>query len=289
MTTIQDITGQLQDCLEDYEKTSLDCNPVFAKTQPQVLELINCYLWDKYRDAGYDELGFLKPFYNVVETPALVASKMIDVDVRDINIIAAEGEKQIIADFFEKDFKLWLKEKRFGQFLNELVFNWPRYGDMVLKKAGEDIYRVFLENFIAEPGAEDIQNARYVIEKHDYSPYQLRQKEWDNIEKAIKDCQKDGHIWVYELWIEDKYYILAVKPSKVVRDLKAGVLLHSSDAVQERPYKHLPWEKIPGRLLGRGVVEKLFHSQIYQNKIAYYKARGAHWTSKPVDRDLLLA
>ena len=57
-----------------------------------------------------------------------------------------------------------------------------------------------------------------------------------------------------------------------------GHILHESE--EESMYKELPWEKIAGRLLGRGVPEKLFNEQIYLNRIANYKADGLNWTSK---------
>lgn len=291
-----EIVGQIEDYLQDYEKTALDCNPVFAQTQPQIIELIDLYSMDKFRDYNYDELGFLKPFYNVVDTPVQVAANFIDLDVKNIELLAEEGQSFYPVWLYEQDLRLWMKENKncyadgrwlnFGLFLNSLVFNWPKYGHLVLKKADGKIYLMSLSNLSAEPGAESLANASYIIEKHDYSPYELREMKWDNIEEAIRKCEEDGHIFVYELYgkVEDypeNYFIIAVKPHKWFKNLGDGVLLHV-DTLKELPYKELPFEKVSGRLLGKGQVEKLFHSQIYQNKIAEYKAKGAHWTSKHI-------
>lgn len=289
-----DIIGHIANCLQNYENTSLSCNPVFAKTPLKILELIDLYSMDKYRDNNYDSLGFLKPFYNIVDTPVQVAANYLDIDVKNVEFVAEEGQSYYPVLLYERDVKYWMKDNRncyadgrdmsFGLFLNSLVLNWPKYGHLVVKKAGNKIFSMPLSNLTVEPGAESLANASYIIEKHDYSPSQLREMKWDNIEKAIKKCQTDGHIFVYELYgevkkLKENYFIIAVKPHKSLKNLGKGILLHS-DTLKELPYKELPWEKIAGRWLGRGRIEKLFHPQIYQNKIATYKAHGAHWTSK---------
>ena len=289
------ITTYISNCLDHYQKTGLVPNPPFAKTQKEIIDLIDLYRVDKFRDHNYDELGFLKPFYNIIETPVQVAANWMDLDVRDIRLIAESGQSYYPVWLMEKDLQLWMKDNKncyadgrymsFGSFLNSFVPNWVRYGHSVLKKADNTIYLMPISNLIVEPGAETLNNARYIIEKHDYSPSQLRKKNWDNIEKAIK-LQRDGHIFVYEIFgdIEGQkgnYFIVAVSPHKKNTDISEGIMLHK-DFLSELPYKELPFEKIPGRWLGRGRAEQLFHSQIYQNTIAHYKARGAHWTSKHI-------
>jgi len=286
----------ISNCLEHYQKTTLDCNPPFAKTQREIVELIDLYRVDKFRDNDYDELGFLKPFYNITETPVQVAANWMDLDVRDIQFVAEQGQSYYPVWLLEKDARLWMKDNKncyadarfmsFGAFLNSFIPSWVRYGHAVLKKADNKIYLMPISNLIVEPGAESLTNANYIIEKHDYSPFELRKKNWDNIEKAIEECEDKGHIFVYELFgevkgLEGNYFIVAVRPHKWYKDVGKGILLHS-DTLDDLPYKELPYEKIPGRWLGRGRVEQLFHSQIYQNRIAEYKAKGAHWTSKHI-------
>jgi len=290
------ITKHISSCLKHYYGTSLRCNPPFAQTQPEIIELIDLYRVDRYRDHDYDELGFLKPFYNITETPVQVAANWMDLDVRDIRFVAEQGQSYYPVWLMEKDARLWMKDNEncyadgrfmsFGAFLNSLIPSWVRYGHVVLKKANEKIYLMPISNLIVEPGAESLTNARYIIEKHDYSPFELRRMPWENIEEAIENCQKEGHILVYEIFGEipgtnKNYHIVAVPPHKNTFDLEKGVVLHS-DTLDDLPYKELPFEKIPGRWLGRGRVEQLFHAQIYQNRIAEYKSRGAHWTSKHI-------
>ncbi len=287
-------TENISNYLEHYRKTTLDVNPVFSPTSKEVVELIDLYSVDKFRDDQYDELGFLKPFYNVIETPVQVAANWIDLDVKNVHLLG-EGENYYPVWLMEKDLRVWMRDNKncyadgrlmsFGSFLNSIIPSWVRYGHLVLKKADNKVYLMPISNLMVEPGAESLTNARYIIEKHDYSPAELRKKNWDNIGKAIK-LQKDGHIYVYEVCAEqenetDNYFIVAVKPHRWYKDLGEGVVLYSTK-LDELPYRELPFKKIPGRWLGRGMVEQLFHSQIYQNRIAKYKAKGAHWTSKHI-------
>ena len=233
------LTSHIQNCLEHYQKTALDCNPPFAKTQGEIVELIDLYRVDKFRDNTYDELGFLKPFYNITETPVQVAANWMDIDVRDIRFVAEEGQSYYPVWLMERDAQLWMKDNKncyadarfmsFGAFLNSLIPSWVRYGHVVLKKVDNKICLMPISNLIVEPGAESLTNARYIIERHDYSPFELRKKNWDNIEEAIEKCEKDGHIYVYELFGEvegssDNYFIVAVSPHKWHKDIGLSLI-----------------------------------------------------------------
>jgi len=135
--TTKDIIGRIQEGIDDYRKTSLTCNPEFAPTHPQILELIDLYRMDKFRDESYDELGFLKPFYNIVNTPVDVSANWLDIDVKDIRFFAQEGQSYYPVLFFEREAKRWMQDNRncyalgremgFGLFLNAIIPEWARY------------------------------------------------------------------------------------------------------------------------------------------------------------------
>jgi hypothetical protein len=74
--------------LSDFDSATLGTNQDYIPNQQKVIELIDLYWSDKYRDSQYNELGIKKTFYNIVENPSLVASKMIDIDTKDIKILA---------------------------------------------------------------------------------------------------------------------------------------------------------------------------------------------------------
>src|SRR3972149_10170992 len=102
-----------------------------------------------------------------------------------------------------------------------------------------------------------------------------KKRGWDNWEEVElnPDKAQTGYfnkvdkVCVFGAWFpkgylkgNDNYFIVSYD----------GHILASLD--QDFFYKGLAWERLDGRLMGRGVVEKLFNEQIYLNRIANYKA-----------------
>jgi hypothetical protein len=264
--------------------------PSFAPSQKDVIELVDLYWVDKFKDSDTDSLGTKKMFYNVIESPTLTASKMIDLDTKDIKIQAEDGQSVLPAMFYERELNVYMKSKKnaegqtFGQFLNTLVMNYPKYGHLVVKKAKGSVHLVPLGNIINNQYAKSILKARYVIEKHEVTPeqfeYEAEVNGWDNIDFVLEKNKDKELITYYELSGEvkgetDNYFILAEGTSD-------GVTLFQDKRERKDLYKELKWDDIVGRALGRGIPEKLFEAQIHRNKIANYKSHGLHWTSKHI-------
>jgi hypothetical protein len=173
-----------------------------------------------------------------------------------------------------------MKDKHIGQLLNEIVFNLPKYGSIVLKKVGSELFSVPMINLAMEADVEDLQDSSFVIEKHEYTPAMLRKQSWDKdkIEEAIKAAPKGKKICVYE-----RFGDIEGSDNNYVCISEQGVVLYEDefDSVDDI-YRKLDWDKIPGRMLGRGTVEKLFETQIHMNRVANYKIEGLHWTSKHI-------
>mgnify|MGYP001354264500 CR=1 FL=1 len=276
----------------DYELTMKSARyfPAFAPSQKNVIELVNLYWVDKFKDGDYDSLGIKKSFYNVVESPTLTAAKMIDLDTKDIKIIAENGQSYYPAMLYERELNVWMKARKnaygqtFGQFLNNLVMNYPKYGHVVVKKAKNSVHIVPLENIICDQNAISILNARYVIEKHEVNPeqfeYDAEVNGWENIDDVLYHNQEKEKITYYELHgkikgEKENYFVIA-------EGSESGIVLFSSHVKREDLYKEIKWDNVVGRALGRGVVEKLFEAQIQMNKITNYKTQGLHWTSKHI-------
>jgi hypothetical protein len=120
-----------------------------------------------------------------------------------------------------------------------------------------------------------------VIEKHEYTPYQIEQQGWDErkVERA-KTYEKDGKIIVYEAHGDigsDKYnYVVIPKGANDDEYL----LIDERD--RKDLYKELKWDDIPGRALGRGLPERLFEAQIAKNQNETYLRSGFRWSSKHI-------
>jgi len=291
---MNNIYAKIQEEISSFHGAELPQNPDYAPTQHDIVELIDLYWVDKFRDESEDSLGYKKSFYNIIEDPSITSSKSIDVDTKDIKFEAEDDQSYYPSWFLGKEFRAWARDKNFAKLLNDIVYAWPKYGTVVVKKVKGTIHLVPLQNLYCEPNVDLLKNSTYVIEKHDYTIDKLRTMPWDKkkIEEAIKEYGENGHVMVFERYgeVEDgkNYHIVAGKRDKYTgkkmseRDetLFTEIVLHSANI--DFPYKELHWDKLNGRWLGRGVVEKLFEAQIHVNRIANYKAHGLHWTSKHI-------
>ena len=258
-----------------YEDTTLDVNPSFAPNMEELYQLIDCYWVSRFREGDSDSLGAKRVFYNIVNFPTEVAAKMIDLDTKDILLIAENWASYWPSWLMQKELKMWMKDKYFGRQLNDYALIWPKYGHLFVKKVKDDVICVPPQNMIYRPNAVDLDNVP-LIEKHKFATGEemaetARKSGWSNYEEQAKT---DGEVIVYEAWFPKGY----LKESKNYFIICDGKELSSSTI--DKPYKHLAYEKVPGRATGRGTVEKLFEEQIYLNRIANYKAEGLHWTSK---------
>jgi hypothetical protein len=66
----------IKEAKSDFTK-ALKCNPIYAKTQEKVIELIDLYWVDKYKDNEFNELGVKKAFYNIIENPPILLSLLV--------------------------------------------------------------------------------------------------------------------------------------------------------------------------------------------------------------------
>jgi len=269
---------------------ALKCNPIYAKTQEKIIELIDLYWVDKYLDSEYNELGVKKAFYNIIENPTLVASKMIDIDTKDILVLAEDGQSYYPSWLLGKELRQWMKSKKnsdgktFGQLLNQMTYALPKYGHLLVKKVGDSVSLVPLQNVMVKQGSKNFMDSPYLIEEHTYTPEQFlkigKERKWNNVKEVYDFFKEKDEIEVYEISAhidgqKENYFII---PEGVEDDF----ILYKAKIDREDLYKELKWDDIPGRALGRGQVEKLFEAQIHTNKVENYKTDGMQYTSKHV-------
>lgn len=272
--------------IDNAESTMLPVNPAFAQTEQNRLDLVDRYMMSKYRDGDRDQFGNQMVFYNISSFPVEVASKMLDFDTKDITLLA-EDERYWETWLMEKELRFWMEDKQFGKQLNEYAYRYPRDGHIIAKKVDGDVELVPLKNLRFRPDALSLESTP-IIEKYEYQPDEFvdtaKRRGWENWRKVNLNpdkvesgyFSKEGNkVRVFGAWFpkgflnaEDNYYLVSYD---------GHILAHW----QEDPfYKGVGWEKVDGRMLGRGVVEKLFNEQIYLNRISNYKSDGLNWSSK---------
>lgn len=265
-------------------------------SQWNTLKKIEFYSNSQYLTGNKDELGRDKPFYNIVNYRVNVAVRATDLDVKDIKITSDNPEFTEYAFLYNHEAYEWMKESDFSLFLNTFGQTRARYGGVLVKKCqykepGEqeelEIEVVAWKNVVTD--LIDIANG-VITEKHYLLPNELAEKKdvWDNVEKALElgtrqqKNQQGGYaqtettrIPVYEMTgvfsenFDPEIGETGDKTNfKLMRFIIAGdtdrILLFKED-LDESPYKYLSWENIPGRGLGRGVVEEGFEAQRWTN------------------------
>lgn len=265
--------------IEELYKKSLKCNPGFAKTTPKVIELIESYTNSKFLEGDYHG-DWRKPFLNIVENPTLVASKMIDLDTKNVQVIAEDWQSKTGAYLMDRDLKFWMKGKGFGKLLNIGVYKAPKYGHLVWKKVGDEIFDVYLGNLMYDPEADSILKSYVLVEKHFYTKNELEKMPWDKTKiKAVINNYEKAKKTKIEVWEEYSSKGLVIKAGMDLGKEKIIELYTDPKAKISDYYKEYVFEKVEGRAMGRGQVEKLFESQIIQNESTGYLLRGLKWSS----------
>ncbi len=288
--------AQIQTNIDELSNQELTLNPTYAPTQFQVVDLVDRYWMSRYKDSDWNvnkngRRRSKKPFFNIVENPVFVSAKMIDLDMKHIRIEPAEGQSVLPAHFLEQELRVWMKDNKIAKFLNNLAVLLPKYGTAVVKKVRDQngdmhLQWVPLQNLKVQTDADSLEDSLFVAEEHDMLPNQMRDMgswEQDKVEEAIsanEGINKRIKVWEYLGPIEgetDNYFIVAEVPGE-----EEGVILFQGNRNVEDIYKEIHWDKVPGRWLGVGQVEKHFEAQIHLNRVQTFKMDSLHWTSKQV-------
>lgn len=182
---MQSIFSQIRKESDDFYDNYISVVPGFSFNQNETLKRINLYLNSKYED-GTQYLGRDKLFFNVVVPPCEVATRMLNIDTKNIRLLPLNPKSYFSTYLLEKELKQWLKKNKLGKVLNQLAEEAPRYGSVVIQKTKDGAEVVDLRRLILDPTVESIQKSRFVTTIHYMTPTELRETGWDNVEEAIE-------------------------------------------------------------------------------------------------------
>ncbi len=139
-------------------------------------------------------------FFNICLPPCEVAMRMLNIDTKNIRLWPMNPESEFSTYLLEKELRQWLKGHKFGQALNKLAEEAPRYGSVVLEKTEDGANVVDLRRLILDPTVEKIQDSRFVTTISYMTPSQLRDTSWDQdmVEEAISKYQNFNTTEPYE-------------------------------------------------------------------------------------------
>lgn len=179
------------------------------------LDKIDAYSNSKHISGENDSLGRQKPFFNIVTAAMNIWYRATDIDRSNIRVRATKSSDHILGVLYNIHLQEWMKEAKFGVFLNQWGRTLSKYGSAILEFVevdGELIPSVLDWNTIIVDSVR-LDNAP-LIKKLYLTPAQLRKnKNYDqkmvkalldalttrkNMDKMNKDVKAD-YIELYEV------------------------------------------------------------------------------------------
>ena len=171
--------------------------PGYSFNQYNTLKRIHLYLNNKFEDSAM-YLGREKLFFDVVTPPCEVATKMLNVDTKNIKLWPMNPKSYFSTFLLEKELQTWLKTSEFGEILNTIAKDLPRYGSVVLEKTPDSARVIDLRRLVLDPAVECIEDSRFVTTIHYMTPTELRETKWKNVEEAISKFGDQGQLGNFE-------------------------------------------------------------------------------------------
>ena len=283
--------------------------PGYAFNQYQTLKRIFLYLSNRYENGAF-YLGREKLFFNIVTPAVEVATKMLNVDTKDIRLIPTNPESYFPTYLLEKELRMWLKTSEMGRVLNQIAEEAPRYGSVLLEKTKDGARVCDLRRTMLDPSVDNAKDSRFITTVHYMSDDELRKTGWKDVDVAIARfgntqaaqafednsgnlnvMRSSPQVKVYKRYGEvPEMWLKGGSSTKMVRSLfivagpdflqrnaqgqvtgEMGVVLFKSEWKGEYPFKDFHYTKIKGRWLGMGVVETLFDVQTRVNELKNQK------------------
>lgn len=190
---MKDIFKQIRDERQDFLQNEIEVVPGYNFSQYNTLKKIHLYFTNNYEKGNYEEIGGIlrkKVFHNLSTWRCEVATKMIDMDIKDFILVSNNADTDWNVYLLEKELKVWLKKNEMGQILNEISRLLPIYGSVVLQKTKKGAEVVDLRYFYCDQSAKTLEDASYINKRMLLSHRDLRKMGklgWENVDEAIEN------------------------------------------------------------------------------------------------------
>jgi hypothetical protein len=302
----------------DYQTRDITIVDGLQYSQYKTLNTVELYANDTFESGNTDELGFEKPFNNVSTDKVKRETTKTDLDRKDMNVESVDDisiDGQVRSMLLRRKASNWMTGTKFGVLLNKWTRTRSKYGGALLKrimKNGKVELRVPAWKDMVTDQTDILGGV--VIERHFYSPAELKKMDgiWENVDDAIESAKQnkddnktignDTLSYYVEVWevhgiLPETYLKEDGDPTKFIPQMhvvcgidsysenddgtltEKGLTLFKGEE-DEIPYKYLTRESVPGRGLGKGVVEELFQEQIWTNDAVNEEKRLMHIAGK---------
>lgn len=312
------IFEQVKSERDTFRSQEVEIIPGWKYNQWDTLRRIELYYNSQFETGPTDNEGYDKYFKNTTRPVVLTAEKAIDLDTKDIRPIPDDDTSDMATWFLSKETRQYLRDTKFGAFLNKMGNAFPKFGSIVSKKVNGKHMDLNLHTLINEQRAETLFDSPFVTEEHEYNIADIVRlstdmPSWENMDILLDRLQSDPQVGatlkVYERrgigprWWFDKgsssqeivrgfcivadidrvvEYMDKDAKGKDMRSQMNGGLYLFRAVTDEFPYQERHWDKIAGRWLGIGEAEIVFDPQVRLNELAHLKQRALWWKSKQI-------
>jgi hypothetical protein len=188
---MQDIFKEIRSERADFLNNQIEVVPNYNFSQYQTVKKIHLYFNSHYEKGDYENVnGVLvkKVFHNLSRWRCEVATKMIDMDIKDFILVSNDPETDWNVYLLEKELKVWLKKNKMGQLLNEISRLLPIYGSVVIQKTKDGAQLIDLRHFYIDQSASSLEDARYILKRLLLSHQDMRKMGkagWEHVQEAI--------------------------------------------------------------------------------------------------------
>lgn len=320
-----DLLGVVKKALEDFDTKSINVvtttnddqgkrylsadNNGYQFSQKRMIEDIDMAYNSVYKRGKQDREGQRKLYLNIMRFYVNVAVKNTNVNTSDYQFTpqGLTTDNLWEAWFFKRQFANFVVDEHYGEIIDQLNFDFNKYGSCVQKKIKDDVIRVPLRAVRCDQAAttiiDGIEGGIPFMIQHEYSHYQMTKfQEWDSLEdfegkRIIQEVYTMCPRWYIEKMnnrpyddeddiMEEKVLCMAIvmNSGKMEEDArrkyKDQVLF--IEQLDELPLEEAHSEKQDGRWLGIGEAEKQLEAQVARNLSANLRRRSMLWASKQI-------
>lgn len=270
-----------------------------------MLNLVQMYSNSIFESGKIDSEGKRKVFLNISAFRADVASKQIDIDLKDF-LFVPDGSSNVWPAYFAgQEFSSWAKNNQCSEMINVYVDDFPHWGTIVAKRIKGSSMPVDIFNLRMPHDAKSLKDAEFVIEEHKEMDGNDMLRGWDTSQldlgfgKKFDIYERYGQVpldWYkkqrgeaveegdHKKSIEVMAILCPAKEEKGKKKSKTDgtILLLEEVKKEDRPYEEEHWKKIRGRWLGMGEIENQLENQIAKNEEFNLRRRMMLWASKKI-------
>lgn len=295
------IFSQVQEELKDFFTKTIKIGEAVVDGRPtggydysqwETLKTIEYMDGSKFLSGERDSEGQQKFYLNSAVFRREVATKNIDIDLKNFLFIPEEDQSEKGVIIMRKKFRQWAKEHGLSEMLNDSGERFPKYGTIVGKRVGKKIELVPLMTLRNQQDAKSLKDASYVIQEHTLTKHELsKYKDWDT---SNLDLKFNDSITVYERYGYFPRALLKSDKGEVkVDEAVYGVVFVALDKGKngasilfaeetDCPFLEKHYARQDGRWLGIGEMEKQIENQAARNMVFNLRKKSLAWSAKNI-------